>query len=389
MRILILGAGLMGPAAAYNALLDTEVTKVTLADRESSQLDAAYRHLARVTDVGRLGTEAIELSDRDRTAQLMSEHDVTLAALPWRASVLALEGVFMSKIPFVDLAIPGDEDLPALRRRAKDESVLVVLGAGLEPGLTEIWARHLAVGLDSVEELHIKVGGVPEAPSGPLGYRIVFGGREMPLREADALVVHECQPQLAARYSEAEPVDFAGIGRLEAWHEGVLPWILDLPEFKALHAASQKTIRWPGYAERITMLKEMGMLSTVPVAVGGVEVAPKAVLDAVLFPHVQLREGEGDITLFRVDVVGTSGDRTVHRRADMVDRMDRGRGFTSMARTTAFTGSIVARMIGRGDIQATGAITTELVVTGELFEQLVVELARERIVFNVSDAAPT
>ena len=385
MRILILGAGLMGPAAAYNALRDADVARVSLADRDPSQLALAGAQLERVADTARLVTVHLELADTERTAALMREHDVVLGALPWSASVLALEAACVAGVPFVDLAIPGDNDLPPLRRRVEETGVLVVLGAGLEPGLTEIWARHLAIGLDAIDELHIKVGGVPEHPSGPLGYRIVFGGREMPLREADALVVHECRPQLAARYSEAEPVDFPGIGRLEAWHEGVLPWILDLPEFTALHSASQKTIRWPGYAERITMLKEMGMLSTVPVDVGGVSVAPKAVLDAVLYPHVRLREDEGDITLFRVDVVGRRDGHSVHRRAEMVDRIDRERGFTSMARTTAFTGAIIARMIARGEITATGVITTELVITGALFERLVVELAEEGVIFQVTE----
>ena len=127
------------------------------------------------------------------------------------------------------------------------------------------------------------------------------------------------------------------------------------------------------------------MLSTVPVDVAGVAVAPKALLDAVLYPHVRLRDGEGDITLFRVDVHGTKDGRRVMRRADMVDRIDRARGFTSMARTTAFTGAIVARMIGRGAITATGVVTSELVVVDQLFEELVVELAREGVVFNVAE----
>ena len=32
MKILVIGSGLMGPAAAYNALLDKDVKRVTLAD---------------------------------------------------------------------------------------------------------------------------------------------------------------------------------------------------------------------------------------------------------------------------------------------------------------------------------------------------------------------
>src|SRR5687768_5914532 len=97
MRILILGAGLMGPAAAYNSLLDQQVTRVTLADRDALQLESSRTHLARVTDVERLHTVLLELSDREQTARLMGEHDVTLGALPWTASVLALEAAYEAK----------------------------------------------------------------------------------------------------------------------------------------------------------------------------------------------------------------------------------------------------------------------------------------------------
>jgi saccharopine dehydrogenase-like NADP-dependent oxidoreductase len=68
----------------------------------------------------------------------------------------------------------------------------------------------------------------------------------------------------------------------------------------------------------------------------------------------------------------------------MVDRYDTVLGFTSMARTTAFTGAIVARMIARGDLKARGWLTPEKVVTGSLFDRLVHELAEVNIVFDAT-----
>ena len=73
-----------------------------------------------------------------------------------------------------------------------------MLGCGLEPGLTEILARRLAERLDRVDELHILCGGVPERPAPPLGYKIVFGGRELPLREAPAPAVVDGRRHLGA-----------------------------------------------------------------------------------------------------------------------------------------------------------------------------------------------
>ena len=68
----------------------------------------------------------------------------------------------------------------------------------------------------------------------------------------------------------------------------------------------------------------------------------------------------------------------------MVDRYDPKLGFTSMARTTAFTGAIVARMIGRGEIRACGLFTSEELVTGALYDRMLAELAAEGIHFETT-----
>jgi len=55
-----------------------------------------------------------------------------------------------------------------------------------------------------------------------------------------------------------------------------------------------------------------------------------------------------------------------------------------MARVTAFTGAIVARMVARGDLKATGWVTPERVITGPLFDRLVQELAAVGVVFELT-----
>ena len=68
----------------------------------------------------------------------------------------------------------------------------------------------------------------------------------------------------------------------------------------------------------------------------------------------------------------------------MVDRYDQELGFTAMARTTAFTGAIVARMVARGDLEARGMRTPEHLIVGPLFERLVAELAAAGVRFEVT-----
>jgi lysine 6-dehydrogenase len=245
-------------------------------------------------------------------------------------------------------------------------------------------ARYLAEKLDRVDEVHIQCGGIPEKPAPPLGYKIVFGGRRMPLRNFDARYVENGVIKPVARYSGVEPTTYPGVGECEAWHEGFMPWLMDLEALKGLKLGTQKTVRWPGYAAKVTVLKEMGLLSTDPIEVDGVRVTPKQVLDAVLYPRVRLEEGERDITLFRVTVKGEHEGRPRCYKIEMVDRYDEVLGFTSMARTTAFTGAIVARMVARGEIKARGWKTPEKLVTGPLFDTLVRELAQAKVLFDIT-----
>jgi saccharopine dehydrogenase-like NADP-dependent oxidoreductase len=235
-----------------------------------------------------------------------------------------------------------------------------------------------------VDELHIQCGGIPERPTPPLGYKIVFGGRQMPLRDFDGHTVENGRLRKVSRYSGVEPTTYLGVGDLEAWHENFMPWLLDLDALKGLKTGTQKTVRWPGYAAKVTVLRELGLFSEKPVDVDGVPVAPKKLLDAVLYPHVRLEEGERDITVFRVEVVGEKDGRPRRYKIDMVDRYDPVLGFTSMARTTAFTGAIVACMVARGDLQGRGWITPERVITGTLFDRLVRELAEVGILFEMT-----
>ena len=83
-------------------------------------------------------------------------------------------------------------------------------------------------------------------------------------------------------------------------------------------------------------------------------------------------------------MAGEKDRRRLGYKAEMVDRYDERLGFTSMARTTAFTGAIVARMIARGDLRATGMVSPEQVITGPLFDRLMDELAAANIRFDIA-----
>ncbi len=130
----------------------------------------------------------------------------------------------------------------------------------------------------------------------------------------------------------------------------------------------------------------MGLLSQEPVLVDGVPVAPKRLLDALLYPKVKLEEGERDITCFRVELLGEKDGRSCTYKAEMVDWFDDDSGFTSMARTTAFTGAIVARMIASGKLKAGDKpfVTPEQIITGPRYDHLIADLKAVNVQFEIT-----
>ena len=144
MKILVLGSGLMGPASAYNAMTDPDVTRVALCDMNQQQLDAAYAKLKGMEGGEKITTVALDLGDQAATTELMAGYDAVVAALPKVAIPLGIRAAVAAGTPLVDLSWPPPEQVEEVKQHVEDEGGFVIPGCGVEPGLTEIMARHLA-----------------------------------------------------------------------------------------------------------------------------------------------------------------------------------------------------------------------------------------------------
>jgi len=189
MKLLVLGGGLMGPAAAFQAMVSSTVEQVIICDESETQLRGALAKLAGKSGASKLGVVRLDLNNQAAAIKLIASFDVVVAALPQAVSALAVQAALQAGTPIVDLSLLSHAAMLKLQALAQTTGGLAILGCGLEPGLTEIVARYLAEQLDQVDELHIKCGGIPEKPDPPLGYKIVFGGRQLPLSESDARLV--------------------------------------------------------------------------------------------------------------------------------------------------------------------------------------------------------
>jgi saccharopine dehydrogenase-like NADP-dependent oxidoreductase len=200
--------------------------------------------------------------------------------------------------------------------------------------------------LDSIELVAIYAGGLPANPEPPWNYKAVFSPLDV-IEEytRPARIIQEGQITTVDALSEVEFIQLPGIGTLEAFASDGLRSLLTSIKADRMY---EKTLRYPGHAEKMLGLREAGMFGKDAIEVGGVAVRPIEVISKLLFPSWKLREGDEDLTVLRVIVEGTKDGQKLSYAYDLVDHYDRERQTTSMARTTGYMATSVARLIRDG-----------------------------------------
>ena len=372
MKVAIFGAGLMGATIALDLVKSREVDQVTVCDSDRRKL----RTLTERTHSTKLTTKIHDVRRPGETVKLLRKFDVGVGALPHGVSEYAIQSAVNARVNFVDLIFGwrfGQAEVDSACRR---KGITIIPACGLAPGLTNILAMKGADLLDRVDEVRIKVGGIPEKPKPPLNYRIVFSFQavlEEYLRKAR--VVKNRRTVDVPALSGLETIRFpAPIGECECFYTDGLSTLVRT--IKNVREMDEKTIRWPGHAEQVKTLIDCGLLDTRPFTHGNQTVVPREFVSNMLSEKLALGK-EKDLTLLRVDVSGTKRGKRVRHRYQMIDHYDSRHSLTSMARTTAFPCSFAAQLLGSERIQQKGLVPPEIAFKPELREELL-NYARER-----------
>ena len=86
---------------------------------------------------------------------------------------------------------------------------------------------------------------------------------------------------------------------------------------------------------------------------------------ALLFPRWRLEPGEPEFTAMEIVVRGQAGGRTAEVIYRLFDRTDERTGTSSMARTTGYTCTAVARLVLEGGFRRKGICPPEFVGADE------------------------
>jgi lysine 6-dehydrogenase len=384
VKFLVLGAGKMGYAVAYDLIRGSKVEKVVVADSNTENLKELVK---RLPDEKIIPVE-LDVTNEEELAQLMGEIDVAVSCITYKHNYELAKIALATKTHFVDLG--GNEEIVAkefmLDELAKEQGVTIIPDLGLAPGLVSLLAVSAAESFDEIYDIRLRVGGLPANPDDCfMDYCQVFSidGLINEYNE-DCTVLRDGKIFSVPSLSDNESIEFPRpFGTMEAFNTS--GGISTLPQsyLGRVQHLDYKTIRYPGHCDAIHMLKELGMMSKEAVETASGPVVPRDLLFKLLSD--KLPKDEPDVVLVRVMVSGLKDKKPVQIVWDCIDYADQAAGLTAMMRMTAFPASIVAQMIARGDITERGVLRQETTVPTKLF---LAEMDGRGIRLQMTERAP-
>jgi saccharopine dehydrogenase (NAD+, L-lysine-forming) len=320
-RILLVGAGGVGTAFARIA------ARRQFADLVIADYDLCRASRAAQAAPGRYTAVQLDARDEQAVAALLTEHecDVLMNAtdprfvMPLYRAALAAGTHYMDMAmslshphpdaPYAQTGVKLGDDQFALAGQWEERGRLALVGIGVEPGLSDIFARHAADTLfREIDEIGVRDGA-----------NLEVAGYDFAPTFSIWTTIEEClNPPViweAGRgwfttepFSEPETFTFpAGIGPVECVnveHEEVLlipRWV----------QAQRVTFKYGLGAEFIGVLEtlhKLGLDATDPVTVGGSAVSPRDVVAACLPDPATLGDKMTGLTCAGTWVTGTGTD---------------------------------------------------------------------------------
>lgn len=380
MKILVLGAGRMGYGAAYDLVHNSPgVEAVTLADFDPQKAEQA----AAAIGTDRVKAGHIDAANYAAAAEMMRGHDSAISCVNYWYNASLSKAAIETGTNFCDLGGNNyvvDEQL-ALDSQAKAAGVNIIPDCGLAPGMVSILAMHGGKRFEEIEEIHIRVGGLPQNPQPPLNYQLVFSVEGLINEYIEpARVIRDGEIREVDSMTEIESLAFDNFPPLEAFQTSGGTSTLPDTFLGKLRELDYKTIRYAGHCEKFKTMIDLGLCSSEEIMIDQARVTPRRVFGDLLQKH--LPADGPDYVLVRLEFVGKIEGETKKLRYDIVDKSDEQTGLSAMMRTTAFPASIIAQMMARGDVLARGATPQERAIDPDKF---IAELERRNIEISITE----
>ena len=315
MNVLLLGVGAVGSVIARHLIPHRSVSRLTLADRDTtralrltSDLEASTPGLKE-----KMRVEAVDASDAADLRRLCRDHGLVLGAVVPRFNGAVMDAALAAGAHYLDMA--GGEEDQLLRHEAWKKAGLTALhGMGEDPGISNVLARVGADRLDEVESIRVRDGEFSEADDLPLA---CLFSTETFIEEATSNALHfeagayREHPPWTGRemYPFPDPVGPQPVYFMSHEEVDTLPRFIG----KGIRNVDFKLAVPDEMRDRLDFLRRIGMTRHDAIDVGGTRVRPLQVLSAVLPQPADLGGRIRGAAIVLVEVEGrAAGKRARH-----------------------------------------------------------------------------
>jgi saccharopine dehydrogenase-like NADP-dependent oxidoreductase len=377
MRVLLIGVGTVGEAIARLSAERDWCEAMVFADYDESRARILADALG---GAPRFPAAQIDARDASAVAELVRSHrvDLVMNAVDPQLVMPIFRGALEAGTHYMDMAMSlskphpdrpfelpglklGDEQF-AMAGEWEARGKLALVGMGMDPGLTDIFAAHAAKhAFDEVHEVHVRDGGDLEIP----GYAFapvfsIWTTIEECLNPP--VIWHDGDWHTTEPFSGAEAFPFPeGIGPVECVnveHEEVLL----VPRWIQTRRATFKYALGDDFIDKLKTIHALGMDRTDGVSVRGVEVAPRDVLAAITPDPITLGDKFRGRAVVGTWVLGTKDGRPretfAYQMAD-AEEIWRRYGLQVVGWQTGFNPVIAMELLATGTWTGAGVLGPE------------------------------
>jgi lysine 6-dehydrogenase len=367
MKIVVLGAGLMGRAVVLDLAGAREVHGIVVADFDGARAHDVAERFGR----GKARGTVTDVRDTPHLAKVLHGCDVVVNCTQYNWNLDVMRAALAAQVHYMDLGglYHMTRKQFSLDHEFRRIGKLAIPGMGGAPGITNVMARALTDKMERVDSIRVYNAGADQQKyDGPIAFSFSIATI---LDELTMSPVHFTGGRYVEKsmLSEPETGRFPHpIGKIVLRHSihSELATLAESFRKKGVREVFFKINYDPKLVGLVRNLVEAGFTSRDLIAVNGTQIAPRAVLLALMQKKAPVKIPL-DVEALRVVVTGKSKKKPVGVAMEMwADHTTRPQ-LSAVARDTGFPAAIAAVMHGRGEIPGVGVQAPENVVPPEPF----------------------
>lgn len=377
MRIVVLGCGEVGEAAVRELAKADEVTEITITGRPEDYSLARARSITK--ELGeKVSAEHADATDHKSLIKVMKDADAVVNFIGpyYKFGVPVVKAAVEAGVNYVDIQDDYGStqrllDDVELNKSAEDAGISAILGLGISPGQTNVFAKYGADKLDEVEEIHTAwafTTASGAASTAAMYHMLEVISGKVPTYEDGKWI------DVVPFVDGEETIEFLEpLGKVKVYHVGH-PEPVTIPRYiKGVKVVDNKAgIVPPEVSLMYRCFVDYGLADEEPMTIQGVKIKPRD----FLIEHTMSLPEERIVKVFRLEEVQPLFGCRIEvkgKKEGITKRYIYQYLSEDYYRATYVPAIIAAIMLGRGEIEAKGITAPEGCIDPEPFIKRLVE----------------